>query len=118
MFSQTDQLNPVQHFFDTMSTDEVPIGRTVVHLDNAYIRQTFRRTGVNEGQVESFDPISGKLVLSIKVGVFSGPQIIEYVDPDFWTITVDGQRVTQLPNVSNFRFLTNPQTRTLEIKTD
>ena len=113
-FSEADR---VQHSFDVMSADQVPIGRTVVHQDNAYIRQTFRRTAVNEGKIENVDPHSGKLVLSIKVGVFSGPQVIEYLDLEFWTITVDDQRVTELPNVPNFRFLVHPQTRTLEIKT-
>jgi len=100
-----------------MNADEVAIGQTVVQTHNSNIKVTFTRTGQNEGIIEYFEPISGRLVLKVKVGVFSGPQIFEYVDPTFWRITVNGQPATQFPDVSNARLLTHVETRHIEITT-
>jgi hypothetical protein len=100
-----------------MEASSVPIGQTITVVNNTYIRTTFTRTGHNEGIIEQFDPMSGRLVLKAQVEVFSGSQFFEFIDTTFWSITLNGQPVAGMPDVANARVLTNPETRTVDITT-
>lgn len=100
-----------------MNADKVPVGQTITVTNTSYIRVTFTRTGHNEGVVEYFEPTSGRLVLKARVEVFSGSQNFEFVDTTFWSITLNGQPVVGVPNVSNAQMKADPQTRTFQITT-
>lgn len=100
-----------------MDASQVPVGQTITVANTSYIRTTFTRTNHNEGILEQFDPVSGRLVLRARMDVSGNSQNFEFVDTTFWSVTLNGQPVIGLPNVSNVRINADPQTRTFQITT-
>src|SRR5438045_802901 len=100
---------------DTNASD-IPIGQTVVVTDTTYIKGTLKRISETECLFEQFNPANGALVLRTKLNVHSGASEFEYVDQNFWTVTVDGRPIGS-GEIAHGKVQTNAQARTLNVTT-
>jgi hypothetical protein len=94
----------------------IPIGQTVVVADTPYIRVTFTRVSDQEGAVQYTNPVNGLAVLKMRVGVYDGSSDIQYVDQNFWAVSVNGRPIAA-GETAHGKVNVNAQARTINVTT-
>ena len=100
-----------------MNAGSIPISQKVVITDTGFIKGTITRVSEDEVVLEQFDPATGQLVLRIKVGIHSPTSAVEYIDQDFWTITVDGKAFSSGSEPARGDVDFDPKSRRINITT-
>jgi hypothetical protein len=98
-----------------MYPTDIPVGEKRVITDNSNIKVVFTRISNDYSRSEHIDPVSGRVVLSAKLGN-SGSSEIEYVDHGFWAFQVNGIPLSG-SNLPQGKWSVNVETRTINIRT-
>jgi hypothetical protein len=74
-----------------MTPESIPVGKTIVFVDQPYIKVTVTRSSDAAITSRHIDPATGKVVFESENDIVTGSSTVGSFATDFWDVTIDGK---------------------------